>query len=77
MNVNGSVLFFLSFSFLFCLLFYLHQGIYTYTSTDGYVDGMEGIDSMFSSEASLAKKVVRGRDKVADSTKEADVNMCM
>lgn len=44
---------------------------------DGYVDGMERI-GVFSSEVTLIEKVVVGRDKVADSTKEAaDVNVCM
>jgi hypothetical protein len=52
--------------------------MYVCMHIDGYVDEMERIGLMFSSEATLVWKVAVGRDKVADSTKEAaDMNVCM
>jgi hypothetical protein len=52
----------------------MHIYIYIYA----YVDKMERKREMFSSEATLAEKAIRGRDKVADSTKEAaDMYVCM
>ncbi len=54
-----------------CSFFLLLVYTYTYMYIYAYVGRMERRREMFSSEATLVEKAIRGRDKVADSTKGA------